>query len=50
MFERPEFAKLSVVGSAKELLKYIKTAYPDSDEYAAIIPRLQSILQTDTFA
>lgn len=37
MFERPEFAKLSVVGSAKELQKHIETTYPDSSEYEGII-------------
>ena len=49
MFERPEFAKLSVVGSAKELQKHIETTYPDSSEYEGIIPRLKTIVNTDTF-
>ena len=49
MYSKPEFAKLAVVRSAKELIKHIKNIYPACETYAGIISRLDKISKADTF-
>lgn len=49
MFANPQLAKLSIIGSAKEIKKHIEATYADNSEYEDILLRLESILLIDTF-